>query len=368
MKKHFIIPIFVPHAGCPHACVFCNQKDITGQADEPDGAAVQKTLDRYLQTILGRKNTHIEMGFFGGSFTGIPIAKQQELLAPARAAKEAGVIQGIRLSTRPDYINPDILRHLKEQRVDTVEIGVQSFSAAVLARSNRGHTVQDVEEAAALIRQHGFQLGIQLMVGLPEDTYERWMDSVATAVSLQPDLVRIYPTLVLAGTQLDDWMRQGQYQPLTLAETVRWCRDGLACFQSARIPVIRIGLQPTEEISPQAKVTGGPYHPAFRQLVESSLLLCLLEEAVAALPVEAGDMVRIAVPKARESDYRGQKNSNLQALAEAFPLLQFCIKGDPLLLDPCFAVTWAKGEKTFDRNTLLRTWVQGRQACGSVIQ
>ena len=168
--------------------------------------------------------------------------------------------------------------------VDTVEMGVQSFSAAVLARSNRGHTVQDVEKAADLIRQHGFQLGIQLMVGLPEDTYEGWMDSVATAISLQPDLVRIYPTLVLADTRLDDWMRQGEYSPLTLTEAVRWCRDGLACFQIRRIPVIRIGLQPTEEISPQAKVTGGPYHPAFRQLVESSLLLCLLYEALATLP------------------------------------------------------------------------------------
>jgi histone acetyltransferase (RNA polymerase elongator complex component) len=368
MKRHYIIPIFVPHAGCPHTCVFCNQKEITGQGEVVDAQIVEETIKSYLATIPGETETHIEVGYFGGSFTGIALPKQQELLTPAWHAKNQRAIQGIRLSTRPDYISKEILQHLAQYRVDTVEIGVQSLSDEVLAQSERGHTRHDVQRAVELIRQHGFRLGIQLMVGLPADNYERWMQTVQETIALKPDFIRIYPTLVLAETQLDAWMKAGRYRPLDLEQAVEWCRDGLARFRVGKIPVIRIGLQPTEEISPQARVTGGPYHPAFRQLVESSLDLILLVEALNTLPDLCGQEVRISVPRIRESDYRGQKNSNLQALAQKFSHWQFRLHGDSELKEPLFVLVCGKEQRIFDGDALLAAWVQGRQALGSVIQ
>ncbi len=362
MKKHYIIPIFVPHAACPHTCVFCNQNEITGQDDTVNAQMVADTIKAYRNTMPAGPGTHIEVGFFGGSFTGIPIGRQQELLAPAREAKEKGIIQGIRLSTRPDYINDAILHHLAQHQVDTVEIGVQSFSDPVLLRSERGHNAAAVHKAVQLIRQYGFRLGIQLMVGLPDDTYTGWMQSVAESVAICPDFVRIYPTLVLENTQLDAWQKAGTYNPLILEEAVLWCRDGLAQFRLHGIPVIRIGLQPTEEISPQARVTGGPYHPAFRQLVESSLRFSLILEAFKSLPDLTGQTVHIRVPREHESDYRGQKNMTLAALARLYPHQLFVLQGDINLKEPHFRIGWGNDTRNFTVDDLLASWVQGRQA------
>ncbi len=368
MKKHSIIPIFVPHEGCPHTCVFCSQTDITGEQEGMDGARVEKIISRDLETIGLHGDRFVEVGFFGGSFTGIPIKKQQELLAPALEAKLKGRIQEIRLSTRPDYISPEILHLLHQHSVDTVEIGAQSFSAPVLAAAERGHSAGQVRKASELIRLSGFKLGIQLMVGLPEDTYPNWIYSVIEAIRCKPDLVRIYPTLVLVNTKLEEMMVRGEYQPLTLAEAVEWCRDGLALFKRNNIPVIRLGLQPTDEISPNAKVVAGPYHPAIRQLVESNLLVGLIQKALGKVYHEIqGEFIQIGMPVREESYFRGQKNANIRILENHTGGHVAMVKDESL--DKGFFWVQGSGEKHyFALDDLLPDWLKGRNLSACVIQ
>ena len=192
MKTHAIIPIFIPHAGCPHDCVFCNQKAITARTAPPTPAEAEETINRNLATIKENPNiTTVEIAFFGGSFTGIPIEEQTEYLRIAKSYKDRGEIHQIHLSTRPDYIDDTILENLKAHSVDVIELGVQSFDPVVLKRSNRGHDRDTVFRSARMIKEWGFTLGIQLMIGLPGDSHFKCIDSVAATVSLSPDIARI---------------------------------------------------------------------------------------------------------------------------------------------------------------------------------
>jgi radical SAM enzyme (TIGR01210 family) len=272
-NKHYIIPIFVPHEGCPHECVFCNQNIITGSSNNVNAEFVSKTVNDYLSTINKRKendSTIIEISFFGGTFTAIPMEKQNELLKEAKKFKDLGKIKFIRLSTRPDYIDDDILSNLKKHSVDIIELGVQSLDEDVLFMSGRGHSAQDVIDASKLIKQYGFTLGHQFMLGLPGDNFKKDIETVKKAIQLAPDLCRIYPALIVKNTQMEKMYEDGQYNPYTLEEAVDICKTIYSMLINNHIEVIRVGLQPTEEINTDAEVVDGPFHPSFRELVEGS--------------------------------------------------------------------------------------------------
>ncbi|MFH5835715.1 elongator complex protein 3 [Proteiniclasticum sp. C24MP] len=281
MNKHRIIPIFIPHVGCPHDCVFCNQAKITGQLredyDNITGESVRETIERYLETIDRRKTT-VEVSFFGGTFTAINMKKQKELLEAAKKAKEEGLIKFIRLSTRPDYISLPIMHHLKSYGVDIVELGVQSMDEDVLKQSKRGYDKSSVYHASRLIRDFGMTLGHQLMIGLPGDSREKDFLSLQESIEMKPDLVRIYPALVIKDTEMEEFYKSGVYRPYALDEAVEIAALMMREYEKHGIKVIRVGLQPTEEISDKADVIAGPFHPAIRELAESFLLARRIEE------------------------------------------------------------------------------------------
>lgn len=276
MRK-YNIPIFVPHKGCPFDCVFCNQNRITGSIKETTPDDVTRIIEEYLDTIP-REGSSVEAAFFGGSFTGIPIEEQSALMERVAPYIESGRISGIRLSTRPDYIDDDILRNLKRHGVTTIELGVQSMSDEVLRASNRGHTAGQVVEAASLIRKYGFSLGLQMMTGLPGDTDELSVYTAERIAELEPDCVRIYPTLTIRDTCLEAMYKSGRYVPQTLEGAVELCKRLLLIFESRGINVIRVGLQPTDEINTGASVVAGPFHSAFRELVESGIYYDMMAE------------------------------------------------------------------------------------------
>ena len=275
MSKHVIIPIFIPHVGCPHDCIFCNQAKITGQLREDyekiTGEFVGQTIADYLETI-DRDNTTVEVSFFGGTFTAISLKKQKELLEAAKKAKEAGLIDHIRLSTRPDYISLPIMNHLKSFDVDIVELGVQSMDDEVLSRAKRGYGKSAVIQASELIRRFGMTLGHQLMIGLPGDTRDKDLMSLEESIAMKPDIVRIYPALVIKDTEMEEDFLRGSYTPYTLDEAVETAALMMKRYQEEGIKVIRIGLQPTDEINENSDVLAGPFHPAFRELAEGYLL------------------------------------------------------------------------------------------------
>lgn len=274
MKKEYIIPIFVPHLGCPNDCTFCNQKKISGQTKNVKAEDVKNTIEYYLNNFKD-DNKYIEVAFFGGSFTGIDVDKQKELLSVAYEYIKNKKIDSIRISTRPDYINKEILKMLKSYGVKTIELGVQSTNDYILNKSKRGHTFEDVKKASKLIRKNGFILGHQMMVGLPESTKQDEINTAKDLIKLKPKIVRIYPVLVIKGTQLEKDYESGEYTPLTVEQAVETAKDLLVLFNKKKINVIRIGLQNTNEITDpntkKSQVVAGPYHPAFRQLVESRL-------------------------------------------------------------------------------------------------
>lgn len=272
------IPIFVPHKGCPHDCVFCNQKKITGQTAEVTSATVKKTIDDYLSSISHSKDEerYIEVAFFGGSFTGIEIKQQIELMQVAHKYLLDGKINAIRCSTRPDYINDEILTMLKSYGMSVIELGVQTTDCDVLKMSNRGHTFDDVKRAAHLIHSHGISLGLQMMTGLPGDSLEKSLKTAEDIISLKPDCVRIYPTLVLEGTHLMQMYIDGVYKPFDLEETIELCSKLLIMFRRSNIPVIRVGLQTTDNINEGSVI--GPYHPAIGELCTGRIIRSAIEK------------------------------------------------------------------------------------------
>ena len=220
MKKHAIIPIFIPHRGCPNDCVFCNQKAITARQPDVTPDHVRSIIETYLPTLTGRGLETIEVAFFGGSFTGLPMDEQSAFLAVAAEYKRKGLIDKIHMSTRPDYIDTAILDNLRSYDADTIELGVQSFDDGVLAAAGRGHTAAAVYEACSMIHSYGFELGIQLMIGLPGDSLEKCLYSARETVRMRPSIARLYPTIVLQDTALYDMAQAGLYHPLTTPEAV----------------------------------------------------------------------------------------------------------------------------------------------------
>lgn len=267
--KHYNIPVFVPHVGCPNDCVFCNQKHITGTLKEIRSEEIKEIINSHLKTIP--ENAYKEIAFFGGSFTGIDMKLQRKYLKLAYEYVKRGDVSGIRLSTRPDYINKEILDQLAEFGVKVIELGVQSMDSEVLQKSNRGHTAEDVKKASEMIKEYGFSLGLQMMTGLPGDTDEKSLKTADEIIALSPDFVRIYPTLVIKDTDLENMYRNGTYLPQSLDEAVNLAAKLLRKFSDNNITVIRIALMTTDEISPGGKLVAGPFHSAFRELAESRI-------------------------------------------------------------------------------------------------
>lgn len=272
MKKHAIIPIFIPHEGCQNDCVFCNQKKITSKTESMTPDDARETIETWLKTLEGRI-PNIEVAFYGGSFTGLPIEIQNSYLDLAKKYKYEGRISKIHLSTRPDYISEEILDNLKAYSVDIIELGVQSFSDKVLIASKRGHKKEDVYKAVKLIKEYGFTFGIQLMAGLPEDTLEISKMSAIETVKLKPHIARIYPCITIKDTELYDMYKRGEYTPLSLEEAIKRSKAIYHILDSKGINIIRVGLKASEIIndSENSSAVGNTFHPAFRQLLESDI-------------------------------------------------------------------------------------------------
>ncbi len=297
MKKHAIIPIFIPHKGCPNDCVFCNQKKITAMQRPFEAEEIERRVEEYLPTLQGRGLEVIEIAFFGGSFTGIPIEEQKAYLHIAKKYKDKGKIHKIHLSTRPDYINAEILEVLREFSVDVIELGVQSFDSEVLIQSNRGHTKEAVYDSCQMIQEYGFELGIQLMIGLPGDTYEKCMHSVQETVKIKPSLARLYPTVILKDTELFELYEKGVYKPYTEEEMLHTVKEMYRTLQENNITILRVGLKSSDIISENGGAVLGSYHPAFRQLVEGELAKEELERQLEACMKEQCDKKDCAAVK-----------------------------------------------------------------------
>ncbi len=323
-KKKYIIPLFIPHLGCPHDCIFCNQKKIATDHCEINGTMVAEILRQHLGQ-LPPDEYHREVAYYGGSFTGLPWERQKELLSPAYEAKKANLIDGIRLSTRPDYITKEILTGLKTLGVTTIELGVQSTNQRVLHLSHRGHSKEDVDQAVEQIKSHGFLLGLQMMVGLPGDSPAAIEGTVRDFITYGPDFVRVYPTLVIRDTGLEDLYCSGSYQPLSLEECIALCKYILLTFQGADIPVIRLGLQTTEEITYGKAVVAGPFHPALREMVETEIYRTRILEAIEALPKRVGNELTIYCHRREASRVAGYRQANKKYLIERYSLSKLSI-------------------------------------------
>ena len=322
MEKQYIIPIFVPHLGCPNDCIFCNQKSISGQKTEMTKEKAKEIIDNYLKSIKkGNENVKIEIAFFGGSFTAIKEEKQEELLKVAYEYVKSGEVESIRISTRPDAINKEILKRLKKYGVKTIELGVQSANNYILKRINRGHSFEDVKKASKLIRRYGFRLGHQMMVGLPESTRLDEINTAKQLIKLKPKMVRIYPTLVIKNTKLEKEYEEGKYKPLSVVQTVEICKDLVRMFADKKIDIIRVGLQTTDEISEpgskNSEVVAGPFHPALRQLVESAMWYDAIVGKIKKLNVKVKE-VAVTVNPADSNNVIGHKKENVIKLKETY--------------------------------------------------
>lgn len=321
---HVVIPIFVPHEGCPFDCIFCNQKKISGRKEPMTVGAIREITESHLKTV--RPGTILEIGFYGGSFTGIERSLQLEYLSAAFEYVRSEKVSAVRLSTRPDYIDNEILDDLEKYGVKTIELGVQSLDDGVLAASGRGHSAEDVYRASALIQERGFRLGLQTMVGLPGDTWEKDMQTARRIIGLKPGFVRIYPVLVIRDTYLEKLLREGTYAPPSLDEAVEICASLLEMYEAAGIKVIRVGLQSSEDINEASEVVAGPVHPAFRQLAEGRLALRRIETALESLDLKNARRIRIRTGQTNLSNVIGHRRSNLELLNKKYPGLQFKIE------------------------------------------
>ncbi len=318
--RHYNIPIFVPELGCPHRCVFCNQQNISGAFAIPKPADVAKIIAEHLATIAGG-NRRVEAAFFGGNFTGLTLKLQSEYLSAVAPFIYNGQVQSIRLSTRPDYITPPKLEMLAHHNVGTIELGAQSMDEDVLKQSGRGHTIQQVEEASKLILRHGFNLGLQMMVGLPGDTPAKAMQTASRFVELGASQVRIYPTLVIRHTLLATLFQKGGYIPLQLHEAVEICRTLVLFFEQNSLKVLRVGLHPSEGLLSGDKLLAGPFHPAFKELVETAIWADILQKAV--FDKNPGGNLKIRISPKQINAAIGHKASNKKALLALYTHVNF---------------------------------------------
>ena len=303
--------MFIPHAGCKHGCVYCAQRSVTGRSAPVTPEDVSAALEALRFDVD-------ELAFYGGSFTALPPDTQCAFLDAAAPFLAAGKIRSIRVSTRPDAIDGNVLDLLKRRGVETVELGAQSMDDGVLAKCRRGHTAADTRRAAAAVRERGFRLVLQMMTGLPGSDDKLDCATAGALAALKPDGVRIYPTVILRDTPLYELWRRSMYREHTVEDAVRVCAEILTVFEAADIPVLRLGLNPTEELSNGGAVAGGAYHPALGELVKSRVLLERARALLLASRPE--DNVVLGVNKSEISQMTGQHRQNLAALEAEFAL------------------------------------------------
>lgn len=309
--KHANVALFVPHNGCPHQCSFCSQRTITGKQSQPSPEDVVKAAE-IAEKSLGDKTRNSEIAFFGGSFTAINRNYMVSLLEAASPYIKSGRFAGIRISTRPDYIDEEILSLLKEYGVTTIELGAQSMDDRVLMLNGRGHTAKQVEDASKLIHSKGFTLGLQMMTGLYGDTAEGAVKTAEKLAALKPENVRIYPTIILRSTELGDRYLKGEYKTLGLNETVDLCAGLLDFFESKGITVIRLGLHASPQL--ERDMLSGPWHPAFGELCESRRFLNKIVQYINLNGIHKKSITIKVNPK-DVSIAIGQKKTNIKKLA-----------------------------------------------------
>jgi len=311
----FVIPIFISHQGCPQRCIFCDQHTITGHTkleDQPvTPVTVKETIEQWLKHPAKERSGGVQVAFYGGSFTGLSLPRQRELLGAVQSYIKDGRVDSIRISTRPDYINDAVILTLKEYTVSIVELGIQSLDQDVLTISLRGHSVQQSEEAIRLLKEKGFTVGAQIMCGLPRDSTTRLMATVKKIAELAPDFVRIYPVLVIKGSGLENMNRNRTYRPLSLAKAIVLCCRMKSLFDQHDIKVVRMGLQPSEELA--RKVVAGPYHPSFGELVMARGLFKKTRKVLC--ENSAFREKRLSIAAADESVFRGPDNVSMKRLA-----------------------------------------------------
>ncbi|MDD4202337.1 MAG: radical SAM protein [Candidatus Omnitrophica bacterium] len=274
--KHYTIPFFITHKGCPFKCIFCDQKHISGSFSAISPIDINKKINSYLKTFP--KNSKIEAGFFGGTFTGLKKNDQEKYLKTIQPFIRSKKISGIRLSTRPDYINQDILSMLKKYHVTTIELGVQSMDNNVLTAVKRGHCFNDIKTASELILKNKFVLAHQLMVGLPKSSLSKEIKSANLSIDLKASEVRIYPLIVIKNTALADMYQKQQFSPLSLQTAIKRCSKLIKLFEQAHIKILRCGLHPVDTLTTDNNIIAGPFHPAFRQLVDAHIYKNLLKK------------------------------------------------------------------------------------------
>ena len=339
-----MVPFFISHLGCPHRCVFCDQEKIAGARGALPGASeIQAKVEKYRESSPGRE---LEAAFYGGTFTALPREDQEYLLGALQPQLASGRLSSIRLSTRPDAVDPGSARFLKQMGVATVELGAQSMDDEVLSLAGRGHSARDTERALLALKDAGLAVGLQLMPGLPGDSDQRSLASLERALALDPSFLRIYPTLVISGTELADRYRAGSYAPQSLDQALSLCKRMLLKAGRRGVPVIRLGLQPTAELETPGVLLAGPYHPAFGQLVQSELCYDLMSALVADLP--QGSSVGFFVAPGRLSDLVGQKRRNLARLAERHGVGVVAVREDAALSRSRIALEWSGGRRSAD--------------------
>ncbi|MBR3952259.1 MAG: radical SAM protein [Oscillospiraceae bacterium] len=304
--KHANVAFFVPMVGCPHRCSFCDQNSITGERGIPTPEEIDKTLKKAARQLHGFSEKS-EIAFFGGSFTMIPRELMVSLLAPAKKWIDRKAFSGIRISTRPDAIDEEVLAVLKEYGVTSIELGAQSQSDEVLSKNRRGHSFSDTVKAAELIKNSGFSLGLQMMTGMPGSSKEDDLLTAARFAALKPDTMRIYPTLVLKNTPMAEWFAKGEYIPQTVDEAAAECAELLDIFELYNIKVIRLGLHAEESL--EDNLIAGPYHPAFREICESLRFRKKIAPMLTRLP--KGSYV-LKVAPSDISKCSGQHRSNIE--------------------------------------------------------
>lgn len=312
--KHYNIPIFIPELACPNRCIYCNQRHISGQLQAVKPEEIEQIIEQHLSTFI--RPSFVELAFFGGSFTGIDEKDMITYLKIVQPYIEKGEIKSIRISTRPDYINEKILDILKQYNVRDIELGAQSLNEEVLAFAKRGHTVKDVENASRLIKDYGFSLGLQMMIGLPLDSVERSKETAKKILELGAKSTRIYPTLVINNTDLADLYKAGKYKALSLEEAVDWTAEIYKVFSQTDITILRVGLHPSEALIKGEQLLAGPFHVSFKELV----LTKLWQEKLANIP----NNTKIISVNPREINYAiGYNGVNRKILQEKSPFLKF---------------------------------------------
>ncbi len=323
--KRSVIPVFVPHLGCPRDCIFCNQRSIAAPK-EPS----MEELWVNIEESLSRSGDGAELAFYGGSFTAIDREKRLGYLKTAYPFIKSGRLSSIRVSTRPDCITADILDELEYYGVKTIELGAQSMENRVLMLANRGHTAEDTVQASEFIKSHGFTLILQMMVGLPGENSSSPGYTAERIAHLEPFGVRIYPVAVIKHTALEHMWRDGRYSPLSIEHAAGICSELIEFFEKRGIAVIRVGLNPTEELG--GEVVAGVYHPAFGELCRSRIYLRRARELLAGKSFPNG-IAEIVVSKGKTSVFIGQKRENVEKLKSEFSLRRIKVREEDVFGD-----------------------------------